>query len=133
MYEYYEMYAGYLKHLVMMECALEYLNKMGALKNVHKGTVEEMLGLVTDIQKDLVPLKKHIHTVSSFCDNVFEMALASHSNHHSFQISIKSTKNPLYIAPAKHQTRSVLKPILKYSLIVGVGIYLGCKLVKLIH
>ncbi|KAG4070491.1 hypothetical protein HA402_005723 [Bradysia odoriphaga] len=110
MYEYYEMYAGYLKHLVMMECGVAYLNKLGALKNVHKGNVDEMLALTYDIQKDLVSLMKLVQ-----------------------QISINSTKNPLYIAPATSQRTNILRPLLKYSVIIGMGIFISFKLNKLVH
>lgn len=58
------MYAGYLKHMVMMESALTYLNKIGALKDVHRQNVDEMVQLTNDIQNDLVSLKKRMVQVS---------------------------------------------------------------------
>ncbi len=64
MYDYYGMYAGYLKHLVMMQSALDYLRKIGGLKNVDERTLNVMLESINDIQTDVLQLQKCIHQVS---------------------------------------------------------------------
>lgn len=66
MYGYFEMYAGYLKHLVMMKSALVYLWKIGGTANAHQKTVKEMLVAVEQIQKDVDLLQKCVQKVSNF-------------------------------------------------------------------
>lgn len=64
MYQYYEMYANYLKHLVMIRSAYTYLMKFGGPKNAHKKMTMEICAVLNDIQKDVALLEKHIQQVS---------------------------------------------------------------------
>lgn len=64
MYEYFEMYAGYLKHLVMMKSAIVYLWKIDGLTNVQQATINDMLASLDGIQKDVQQLQDCVQRVS---------------------------------------------------------------------
>lgn len=54
----------------MLESAIDYLQNLGALKNVHQGTFKEMLASVDGIRNDILALQECVQKVScNFCDN----------------------------------------------------------------
>lgn len=65
MFEYFEMYAGYLKHLIMMKAAITYLSKMSGTKidRRHEGALKEMTASLEKIQEDVLSLQKCIQKV----------------------------------------------------------------------
>lgn len=65
MFQLFEMYAGYLKHLAMMKSAIDYLWKIGGLRNVHRRTIADMLVSIDAIQKDVLRLHNCVQKVSS--------------------------------------------------------------------
>lgn len=60
------MYAGYLKHLILIESAIIYLWKIGGMKSSHVDVAKEMLASVEQIQKDVISLQQCVRQVSSF-------------------------------------------------------------------
>lgn len=48
----------------MMKSAITYVLKIGGVKNVHQGTLQEILASLGDIQKDVALLEKYIQQVS---------------------------------------------------------------------
>lgn len=73
MYQYYEMYANYLKHLVMMKAAIAYLMTFGGPKNVPQNILKDICVALNNIQKDVTLLEKHMKQVSKTFD--FSLAL----------------------------------------------------------
>lgn len=61
------MYACYLKHLVIMKAAIDYLWKIGGVKinGRSEQAIKEMIASVEKIQDDLLLLQKIIQKVST--------------------------------------------------------------------
>lgn len=59
------MYAGYLKHLIVMESSIIYMRKIGAVTNVHDDMLIEVLDSVDKIRKDVLLLQQRVQEVSS--------------------------------------------------------------------
>lgn len=66
MFAFFEMYAGYLKHLTMMKSAINYLWKINGLKNVQQGKLIDMLQKIEEIQKDVLRLQNCVQKVSPY-------------------------------------------------------------------
>ncbi|KAJ6647860.1 Ankyrin repeat, SAM and basic leucine zipper domain-containing protein 1, partial [Pseudolycoriella hygida] len=113
MNQYFEMYAGYLKHLILMRTTVIYLCKIGATRNIHEETTKHMLEYVKAIQKDVAALQKYVKHLSSF-----------------------STKHPLFIESsieAKQKFKNICGPFFKCSMIIGVGLFITYAIVKAHH
>lgn len=59
------MYAGYLKHLIILNTTITFLIKIGGQRNNDEGILLEILESLDDLQKELTLLKKHVQRVST--------------------------------------------------------------------